>query len=338
LVEDHPPLALTINPTDVSCFGENDGMATAVVTGGVGNYTYTWSDGQTSGTAEGLAPGDYSVTVQDGNGCEIEGETSIIEPDLLTANIVDIADVFCFGEATGGITASAEGGSPSYEYSVDGVFFQASPQFTGLAAGTYTVYIQDDRDCIATVEATIIEPDQLIVNLGDDLAIKLGFDIQLNALVTPLGHQVIYTWTPPDSLSCIDCPDPDADPTGTITYTVVVTDSTGCAAADSITILVSKERPIYAPTAFSPDGDGVNDYFILFAGPAARSMRTLKVFDRWGELLFEGNNLPFGKTSIGWDGTFRDEPMGSAVYTWFAEIEFVDDEVIIYRGDITIVR
>lgn len=338
LIEDHPPLTLTIDATDVGCFGANNGTATATVTGGVGNYTYTWSNGQSGDTADGLNPGTFGVTVLDGNGCEIIGETTVVEPGLLTAAIVDVADVFCFGEATGGITAGVSGGSPPFQYSVDGVFFQDSPQFTGLEAGTYTVYVQDDRDCIATIDATILQPDQLAVNVGQDLMISLGFDANLNAQVTPLGHEVTYSWTPPDSLSCANCPNPTAEPTNTITYTVMVTDSTGCSATDELTITVSKERPIYAPNAFSPDNDGVNDFFTLFSGPAARTIRTLRVFDRWGELLFDGTNVPLGKASSGWDGTFRDEPMGTGVYTWYAEIEFVDNQVIIYEGDITIVR
>ena len=338
LVEDPLALAVDISVTNVACFGQGDGMATANVSGGVGNYSYQWSNGQTGPTATGLMPGTYSLTVLDGNACEITDEADVIEPGLLNAEIVNIADVFCFGEATGSLTASGMGGNPPYQYSLDGVVFQSNPQFTALFAGNYTVFVQDQRDCIATVDATIIEPDQLVVDLGTDLTLLLGCDIQLDAQISPPDHVVTYEWFPSDSLECVDCPSTKAKPTSTTTYEVVVTDPTGCAASDQITITVSKERPLFFPNAFSPDGDGINDYFTIYGGKSARIIKMLRVFDRWGALLFEATDIPLSKPDSGWDGTFRAQQLGTGVYAWFAQVEFVDGEVFLYEGDVTIMK
>lgn len=338
LVEDPPVLEVNIDVTDVACFGQGDGMATANVTGGVGNYTYQWSNGQISPTATGLIPGTYSVTVLDANNCETISSADVVEPGLLTADVVDIADVFCFGEATGGITAGGSGGNPPFQYSLDGIVFQDSPQFTELFAGDYTVFVEDQRGCIATIDATVIEPDQLIVDLGTDLTLVLGCDTRLVAQISPPGHPVSFTWSPPDSLDCLNCPETMADPTSTVTYEVMVVDSTGCSASDQLTVTVSKDRPLYFPNAFSPDGDGVNDHFTIYGGKSARIIKTLRVFDRWGSALFEAIDIPLGKASSGWDGNFRDRPMGVGVYTWFAQVEFVDGEIFLYEGDVTIMR
>ncbi len=89
---------------------------------------------------------------------------------------------------------------------------------------------------------------------------------------------------------------------------------------------------------FSPNGDGFNDNFTIFGGPGARVIRTLRVFDRWGNLVFEAQNVPLGQEQYGWDGRFNGEPLSPGVFTYLAEVEFIDDVVVLEEGDVTIVR
>lgn len=330
------PLALDFDVFDVSCFGLSDGEAAAVVSGGVGGYRYTWSDNQQDSVAIDLAAGTYTVTVNDANDCDIEGEVTLSQPPDVGLEVIDIQDVICNGEATGQVTLAGNGGSPPFTYSLDGVTFQPGDSFGSLPAGTYTFSTADAQGCIETVEASIAEPPPLVVDAGEDRTIDLGFNTRLRALANAAG--VTFQWSPPDSLNCVACPDPVANPVQSTTYVVQITDEKSCTATDSLNIIVSQNRPIYVPNAFSPDGDGLNDYFTLYGGPAARRIRTLKVFDRWGELIFEKDDIPLNEESAGWDGTFNGQRLNNAVFVFFAEVEFIDSFVRIYEGDITLLR
>ena len=337
VVEDFPPLEISIDPLDISCFGEMDGSITVTATGGAGSYAYLWSNGATTPTIGNLSAGTYSVTVTDENGCAIVAEADIIEPAELLLSL-DVTDVICFGDATGVITVNATGGTPPFEYSSDGVTFQPDPVLTGLPAGKYIVIVKDSRGCTFSLDAVVDEPPPLIVDAGPDQTVDLGYTADLDATVTPPLRPVTLSWTPAETLSCDDCLDPTASPFKTTTYLLTAVDETNCVASDSVTITLILNRPIYVPNVFSPNGDGLNDFFTVYGGVAARSIRTLKVFNRWGDMVFEGFDLPLNDEPSGWDGYFKGKLVNPAVFAYFAEVEFIDGVVVLYEGDVTILR
>lgn len=336
VMEDHPPLQITFDSTNASCNGVPDGSAKAIPTGGVGNYTFAWSNGQTSDTIKSLAKGNYTVTVTDANKCTVSNTVFIAEPAPVLVNVVETKDVTCNGDTTGVITVMGNGGTQPYEYSLDGSIFQGSETFTRLKAGNYTITIEDAEGCTNTTTAVIQQPPALIVDAGPDTTIDLGTSVHLQAIAN--NAKVVWQWAPTDQLSCADCPNPTASPFTTTKYLVTIKNEADCDASDEITIIVNKVRPIYIPNAFSPNEDGVNDRFTIFGGAAAEVITTLRVFDRWGNLLFEGTNLPLNQENVGWNGLFKGKPMGTGVYTYMAEVRFIDGEVILYEGDISIVR
>ena len=101
---------------------------------------------------------------------------------------------------------------------------------------------------------------------------------------------------------------------------------------------VRKIRPIYVPNAFSPNNDGTNDQFLIYAGKQVANIRSFLVFNRWGETVYEYYNFQPNDPLFGWDGKHRGKEMDPAVFTWFAEIEFVDGKVELYEGDVTLMR
>lgn len=336
LMEDHPALQLVFDSTNVSCNGLTDGSATAIPTGGVGGYTYAWSNGQNKETITDLADGSYTVTVTDSLQCTIVGTVVITEPAPVFVNVVQTTDVICNGDSTGVIMVAGSGGVPPYEFSRDGSIFQASETFNGIGAGTYTITIEDAEGCMNTTTATINQPPPLVVDAGLDTSINLGETIRLQAIAN--SATVTWEWTPTERLSCTDCPNPTASPVNTTTYVVTVRNQADCDASDEITITVNKVRPIYVPNAFSPNEDGLNDRFTIFGGPAAEVITKLRVFDRWGNLLFEGSDLPLNQESNGWNGLFNGKPLGVGVYAYMAEVRFIDGEVLLYEGDISIIK
>ncbi|MBI1226908.1 MAG: T9SS type B sorting domain-containing protein [Bacteroidetes bacterium] len=336
-VVDFPPLVLNIAPVDISCFGSNDGTISILPSGGAGGFSYLWSTGATTATIASLPAGSYTVTVTDENGCSATAEATIVEPEELTATI-ETVDVICFGDETGVITVTASGGTPPFEYSSNGDDFQIDPVITNLGGGTYDVVVQDSRGCTFTIPGTINQPPPIIVEAGNDQTIDLGYSANLIATVSPPTLPVTLSWVPSESLSCADCLRPEATPFLTTTYTLTAVDENGCSGTDSVTVFVNLVRPVYIPNVFSPNGDGLNDYFTAYGGKAAKLIRSLKVFDRWGDNVFVGTDMPLNDETFGWDGVFRGKLMDTAVFAYLAQVEFVDGVVVLFEGDVMIIR
>ena len=335
-MEDHPPLALAFATVNTRCFQEANGTANVTASGGVGNFRYIWSTGAQGVMATGLAAGTYSVTVLDGNDCEITGDVTITEPDLLRLAVVDSTGLLCSYDTTGLIGIAATGGTPAYSYAVDGINFQSSGVFTSLRGGVYQFTVRDAQGCLASTTGVVTAPPPLIVDAGPDQTILLGFSADIRAAVS--NPEARLGWMPPDFLTCSDCLDPVASPVRTTTYILTAIDSNNCIAVDSLTIFLVLDRPVFVPNAFSPNDDGVNDNWTLFGGRAVRQVNVARIFDRWGALVFERINFPIGDEKLGWDGRFKDKPVNPGVFTYMAEVEFLDGVRILYEGDITVLR
>ena len=337
-LEDPAQLEVTLDALDISCAGQLDGMISAIVEGGTGMYSYEWSNGQVTDEINDLDAGTYAVSVLDANQCEAQATVEIIEPPSVSIQVIDIQDVRCFGEESGIVTVEGVGGSPSYQFSIDGVGFQDSPSLSGLAAGDYTVFVRDQRGCTEEVNATISQPEELTVDAGQDLTIDLGFTGQLEAVTTPFFRPVTFIWSNTEFLDCSDCPNPVVSTPIPTSFVVQVTDESNCTAIDSVFVRVTTNRPLYVPSAFSPNLDGSNDRFTLYGGPAAAQVNELRIFDRWGNLVYEAFNFPLNEPQFGWDGIFNGDELPPGVYVFVAKVLFIDDVEEVLSGDITLVK
>jgi gliding motility-associated-like protein len=107
---------------------------------------------------------------------------------------------------------------------------------------------------------------------------------------------------------------------------------------DDITIFVERVRPVFIPNVFSPNEDGNNDIFYIQAGPQVTQIKSFYIYSRWGESLFEVQNFQPNDPAFGWDGTHRGREVNTGVYVFMAEVEFNDGQVLIYKGDVTLMR
>lgn len=336
-----PALSLDVLPTDVKCFGENSGKAKAVASGGTSPYTYIWWNGGQTQEIQNLAAGVIGLTLVDANGCQVGDSAEIEQPASAVTGTAEAQAPKCFGGHDGEINITASGGTLPYRYALDNGPFNGSPKQIGIGAGTYTPKIMDKNGCVFELPPiTVEQPAQLTVELGPTVTIELGQNTQLFAQVFNANGPVTYSWTPSDSvwLSCLDCLDPHVD---SLYYQnwfeVRVTDSLGCRAEDRILVNVEKPRKIFVPTAFSPDGDFNNDRLIVHGQQSARVL-DFRIFDRWGELVFEGKDFALNDTDTGWDGEFRGKPMDPGVYVWVLEVEYMDGAREVFKGNTILIR
>lgn len=163
-------------------------------------------------------------------------------------------------------------------------------------------------------------------NAGEDVTIALGDSTTLNGT-----GGTINAWDPPRGLSCIDCPNPIANPDTTTMYYLSVTDINGCTSIDSVLITVDETKYWYLPNAFTPDANGVNDV-LYFYGTGVKEF-ILQVFDRWGAKVFETTDA-----KVGWDGNYKGKAAISGVYAYQLTITFKSTEVEQVKGNLNLIR
>ncbi|NBB88887.1 MAG: T9SS type B sorting domain-containing protein [Bacteroidetes bacterium] len=119
---------------------------------------------------------------------------------------------------------------------------------------------------------------------------------------------------------------------------MIVTDSSGCSGQSSVRISVINDVDFYIPNAFTPNADGINDFFTVFSESGLVRVQQLLIFDRWGEKIYERTDFPTNDMSLGWDGRFRGQLMNPGVFVYLAEIEFIDGSLETVSGSVTLVR
>ncbi len=336
------PLVLNFqNTNDPSCGGAANGTAQLQVNGGTPAYTYAWTSGETTSTANALVAGTNYVTVTDANGCILVDSIMLNEPSSIIYSF-ETQDVNCFGEDIGALTindVSGGNGNGTYSYSLDGENYGSNPSFIRLESGEYEFYIQDSEGCIITQAFTINQLPELTVDLGEDIELSFGESDTLNPTINQSGT-FEYQWTtqsPESALSCTDCPMPIATPLFDTDYTLLITDANGCTATDDIRVNVRKTQQVFIPNAFTPNGDGANDIFMVHSDSGAVSAH-VRIFDRWGEWIFENPNATLNNPEDGWDGKHNGNDSPAGIYVYFIEVEFIGGEILPYRGQFTLIR
>jgi len=337
ILEYFPEFNLDADIVPIECANDCNASVAVMGSGGIGPLSYGWSTGSNALSISNLCPGTYTLTVTDDE-CEYITDFDLINPDVLMTESLS-TDLVCAGDSSGTISAiNFMGGIQPYTFSLNDGEYQDSPDFTGLNAGNYTLNLLDSVGCIFPVDINLTQPPEFFVYAGEDISIQLGETTSLNGDVTPLFGQEIL-WTPELNLDCVNCLDPELTPPNTQQYTLTATDAeTGCFRADSVIVEVIKVRKVYIPSAFSPNFDGVNDEFSVFAHIGVTEVEEFQVWSRWGELLFENTFFPPNKPGFGWDGYHRGKLVNPGVFVYTAKVRYFDGEIGLFKGDVTVVR
>jgi gliding motility-associated-like protein len=340
------PTADAGQPFIMDCFEEYNSLDGSG-SNGSGLLAYLWST--TDGTivagintmnASISNPGTYVLTVTNTvNGCTDTDQVLVTREGPVTEPLATQPP--CYGDK-GTITLSgATGGVTPYLYSVDnGANFSSSAVFTNLEPGLYNAIVQDANGCEFDKEVSIIQPDQFDVFVEPQVTMQLGDSYQLNTQVSvPITEIQQVDWFPIFNLSCSDCLDPIATPPTSTTYTVTVVTKNGCKDSAPVFFRVDKTGGVYVPNAFSPNGDGTNDVFMIFSdSKSVVKVKSFLVFNRWGETVYQYFDFNPNDPAYGWDGKHRGQAMDPAVFTWFAEVEFIDGRIELFKGDVTLMN
>ena len=329
--------AIDYNGFDISCIGEPDGSAIAIIAG-VGPYAYLWSTADTDQQITGLYAGDYAVTITDGNGCTSDAAITLVQPEELMMGF-EVSEPGCFDQALGVISVNALGGVPPYSYAIDGGLFQDSPVFNALGDGIYQLTVMDANGCTAADIISIDVPLMIHVDLGADQTINVGDTTILQAIVNlPFDSISTIHWNGLDTSACANCLTQIVAPVITTAYAVSVTSVDGCSDADTMNLSVITKQHLYIPNIFSPNGDGVNDVLQIGADDGVREISAMEIFDRWGNLVFGFEHKAPDDPEAHWDGLFKGQVLNPGVFTYKAVILYASGETKLRYGDVTLMR
>ncbi len=322
------PILNAASSASVSCNGGNNGSASVSIASGTPNYTYQWSNGQSTSAATNLTAGNYSVVVIDASGCSSTQTVTIAQPLAITATVS--STVASCNSNDGIATVSVTGGILPYSYLWNNG--QTSQTATALSAGNYSVTITDANGCTLVSVVNIVSANGPTAVASGTTTIQVGSSVTLNA-----SGGVSYIWSPGYGLNDSTLANPTASPSVTITYCVIVMDTSGCVDSACITVYVLPEPiqcgKLYIPNAFSPNGDGENDEFKVYINPLCVIEFKLVIYSRWGEKVFESDNI-----LQAWDGALRGGVENTAVFDYYCKIILTTGDEIKTKGNVSLLR
>jgi gliding motility-associated-like protein len=304
----------TLSTTDAICNGACDGSASIAATGGNGTYSYQWTVGAAGNGAQasGLCAGSYVVTISDANGCSVQAPFTISEPAPLIIDLVLATDETCPGTCDGTVVVQdAEG----VQYSLNGGPAQPSASFEGLCPGEYEVTMVDANGCLATAAAEVGTPAPVIAYFTTDPDTVLVSEPEVTFNNGSSPNATDFAWDFGGLASSTA-----SDPTyvfpsvlgGSYTVCLTAMDENGCEDTYCAPVQVFDALVVHVANAFSPNDDDVNEGFApVFNMNWAVGDYEFMVFDRWGELLFETQEL-----DAKWNGIYGGSTVETEVFVW----------------------
>lgn len=317
----------------VQCSNDCNASVTAVPTNGIAPFSYQWNTSQTTASISGLCAGTYTVTITDSSNCTTTKSITVPDPVPLTIS-ASATDDYCGRLCIGYAFVTASGGVGPYSYQWNDPQNQTTAYIQSLCEGNYTVIITDLNGCTISSSVTVgynsYYPPFFAV--PPEATIYQGQSVNITSTLYPGG---VYQWSPPDGLNQVNISNPIATPNQSIVYVVQFADSNGCPNSDTVRIFIKEttciEPEIFIPNAFSPNDDGSND--ILYVRGSTIRELLLRIYNRWGEKVFETNS-----PSVGWNGTYRGDKVQPGVYDYYLEATCVNNEKFFKKGNITVLR
>ena len=278
--------------------------------------------------------GDFAVTVTDSVGCALDWVVEIPEPDGPEVQLL-IEQPICPGEL-GDLEIELHSTERQAIFSIDGgENYTLSNRFKNLPYGNYEVVVRDALDCIQVFPIEINRPDTLGVSLDyEPIEVRPTTPISLTANM--IGDVQRIQWVPDE----IDTGQPATDfiATRNLDIRIIVEDGRGCLASAALPLTVVLGE-VYGPTAFSPNGDGLNDRLILYSdGGSGEIVERFQVYDRWGGLLFEEEEVPLNDLGFGWDGNRLGRPMNTGTYAYYGVVRYPNGFRRIVKGEVHLIR
>ncbi len=280
----------------------------------------------------------YIVTGSDEIGCKANDSVSLKAIMPSPINVLG-NDTLCVGEKT----QFAASGAVNYQW-YPSVYLDnyksPNPVFTAVKDTSiiYRVIGSTQKNCFSDTGFVTVKafPVPHLNFQASDITLSIGSSVQL--ISNSSADITQWQWTPPAGLDNSTIANPIASPKQTITYTCIASNGGGCVARDEVTVkVICKNTNVFIPNTFSPNGDGMNDLFYA-RGTGVFNVKSFRVFNRWGQIVFEKFNVPPNSASEGWNGNYNGNAVLPDVYVYMMEIVCENGSIIPVKGNITLLK
>ena len=211
-----------------------------------------------------------------------------------------------------------------------------SPMATPTTTTTYVVTAREGSCAEALQSVKVVVNPLPTVDAGEDKYLAVGRSVQLQATGTNINR---VEWDADPALSCLICYDPIAAPKQTTTFHITAFTNKNCRAYDTVTVHVQCDgSQLFVPNTFTPNGDGLNDYFFPRGEGGIKIIKVFRVFDRWGEIVFEKKDMQVNAEFNGWDGTYHGRKLAPDVYVYVMQTDCDNGESLMWKGDVTLLK
>ena len=284
--------------------------------------------------------GTYQHQFTATNGCDsiVTLELVIVDDPMIEVEF-GTNPASCEGANDGGVFMLTKPNiRPPFTFRVDDSIVPPPSTYISLPPGTYTAWIETPYGCYYNEEVIIPDGPPLDVEATGDTTIVLGHDVLLQSTVNFPNASII--WNDTSTLDCHTCLETIATPVDDITtYVITATTSTGCIDKDSVTIRIDRTPVLYVPNVFTPNFDGINDYFEIGLDPVnITAIEQVLIFDRWGGVLSESGNISTENKVKLWDGETPRGPAMPGMYVYFIKFRMADNSSGSVSGDVTLIR
>jgi gliding motility-associated-like protein len=318
---------------------------TAINLQAAGALTYVWANATgiscTACSSPMVAPDStsiYAVTGTDQYGCTATDSVTVSVTQPVKVSVSN-TDTLCNGDYKQ-LTAS---GAQAYKW-YPAIYLSnaatAQPTFHASkdTSITYTVIGFANNNCFADTTSVKVKvypiPEMRVAQSA--ITADAGTTVQLSTVNS--ADVTKWKWSPAMYLTNPNIPNPVAQPRESITYTVVAANDGACVTRAQIAVTVTcGGSNVFVPNTFSPNGDGVNDKFYA-RGTGLYNIKSFRIFNRWGQLVYEKLNGGANNAEDGWDGTVNGQPAPSDVYVYMIEVMCINDTVVPIKGNVTLLR
>jgi len=319
-------LLYAVVTTPVLCYGQSTGTASLNISGGVPPYLAVWENGHVGFSITGLSAGSYTVSVSDSYNCQHIADFEISQPANPLSMVLNITPISCYQDEDGEINAVAQGGTPPYTYYwFAGNHFYNTSTIRFLPQGVYNITITDSHSCSIDSLLFLPQPRPLDASFTThDPSCVGNYDGAIYVAVT--GGTTPYVFET-NGLTYEESP---VDSLYQGTYSVVIRDAHDCTfELNGITLTDTYADCLIIPNAFTPNGDGVNDEWIL-GNIHLYPKAYYKIINRWGQVIYESM-----ANESSWDGTCNSQPVPAGPYMYVINVQTQADP---YIGIVTVVR
>ena len=337
-----PPVEVDfVEEQPISCYDQSDGILRIQAHGGAGSYQYKWNTGASTDRITRLGAGTYKLTITDAQGCAYAFEYQMPQPDPLQVAYTALNPT-CDAPEGGEIQIqSITGGTAPYRVQInDKTLDIAQLRDMQFRAGRYILEVEDVRGCRWEDSIEFTTPGSgSVLLLADETEVRRGQEVTIRAKMTNLDDAIAQIrWYRPDGVFGIDdtvvrvYPDQAEYP-----VRIEVVDVHDC--VYTYEIVLRTYGKFFVPNAFTPNGDGVHDRFVIYSDDSRSVVRDLSIYSRYGERVYHIRDVPLDELQDrGWDGTHRGQLCDPAVFVYQLRIEDGLGKEHFLQGTVTLIR